>query len=124
MSTHAKTGSKGFSSYIPGIKLITDYERSWWRYDIVAALSLWAILVPQAMAYAQLAGVPAVGDSIRDLEAARAAKASPILVKTGKGRASVKALRRREEFRGIPVFEDLAAFANDLLHGDRTQRQS
>ena len=46
--------------FVPGTKLITDYERSWWRPDIIAALSLWAILVPQAMAYAQLAGVPAV----------------------------------------------------------------
>jgi SulP family sulfate permease len=57
---HNDTGNKGFSDYVPGIKLITDYDRSWWRPDILAALSLWAILVPQAMAYAQLAGVPAV----------------------------------------------------------------
>jgi len=46
--------------YIPGIKLFTDYETSWWRPDIIAALSLWAILIPQSLAYAQLAGVPAV----------------------------------------------------------------
>jgi len=46
--------------FIPGIALITDYEASWWRPDIIAAMSLWAVLVPQAMAYAQLAGVPAV----------------------------------------------------------------
>jgi SulP family sulfate permease len=46
--------------YIPGIKLFTDYETSWWRPDIIAAMSLWAILVPQSMAYAKLAGVPAV----------------------------------------------------------------
>lgn len=46
--------------HIPGIGLLTDYEASWWRPDILAALSLWAVLVPQAMAYAQLAGVPAV----------------------------------------------------------------
>jgi SulP family sulfate permease len=46
--------------YIPGVSLITDYESSWWRPDILAALSLWAVLIPQTMAYAQLAGVPSV----------------------------------------------------------------
>ena len=38
----AGTTAKGFSDYVPGIRLITDYERSWWRYDTLAALSLWA----------------------------------------------------------------------------------
>ncbi len=60
MSVGTDTAGKAFTDYVPGIKLVTDYERSWWRSDTVAALSLWAILVPQAMAYAQLAGVPAV----------------------------------------------------------------
>ena len=46
--------------HVPGIALFTDYEASWWRPDILAAMSLWAVLIPQAMAYAQLAGVPAV----------------------------------------------------------------
>ena len=46
--------------YVPGIRLVTDYESSWWRPDILAALSLWAVLIPQSMAYAQLAGVPSV----------------------------------------------------------------
>jgi sulfate permease, SulP family len=58
MAENART--KTWTGYVPGIQLITGYERSWWRFDIVAALSLWAILVPQAMAYAQLAGVPPV----------------------------------------------------------------
>jgi D-glycero-D-manno-heptose 1,7-bisphosphate phosphatase len=35
-----------------------------------------------------LAGVPAVGDSVRDLQAAHAVGARPILVLTGKGRAT------------------------------------
>jgi SulP family sulfate permease len=46
--------------YVPGITLLTDYESSWWKPDTLAALSLWAVLIPQSMAYAQLAGVPAV----------------------------------------------------------------
>ncbi len=46
--------------YVPGTRLFTDYETTWWRPDILAAMSLWAILVPQSLAYAKLAGVPAV----------------------------------------------------------------
>ena len=46
--------------YVPGVALLTDYESSWWRPDTLASLSLWAVLIPQSMAYAQLAGVPAV----------------------------------------------------------------
>lgn len=38
---------------------LSGYERDWWKADLFASLSLWAILVPQAMAYALLAGVPA-----------------------------------------------------------------
>ncbi len=56
-----KQGSPSIiKKYVPGIKLFTDYETSWWRPDILAAMSLWAILVPQSLAYAKLAGVPAV----------------------------------------------------------------
>ena len=36
------------------------YERSWLRSDLVAGVVLAAILVPQGMAYAELAGLPAV----------------------------------------------------------------
>ena len=36
------------------------YERRWLRADLVAGLVLAAILVPQGMAYAELAGLPAV----------------------------------------------------------------
>ncbi|MGH8687553.1 MAG: D-glycero-beta-D-manno-heptose 1,7-bisphosphate 7-phosphatase [Burkholderiales bacterium] len=58
-----------------------------------------------------LEGVPMVGDSLRDLEAAAAAGARPVLVLTGKG-------RRTRDGGGLPpgteVFPDLAAFAATL----------
>lgn len=66
-----------------------------------------------------LSGVHAVGDSLRDVEAARAAKALPVLVKTGKGMQNSKLLSASEDFGDVPVFEDLAAFANDLLRNTR-----
>ena len=46
--------------WVPGIRLLRSYERGWLRADLVAGVVLAAILVPQGMAYAQLAGLPAV----------------------------------------------------------------
>src|SRR6478735_6072178 len=46
--------------WMPGLTTLRHYERSWLRSDLVAGIVLAAILVPQGMAYAELAGVPAV----------------------------------------------------------------
>ncbi|MET0276407.1 MAG: SulP family inorganic anion transporter, partial [Acidimicrobiia bacterium] len=46
--------------YVPGIRAVRTYEKGWVRADVIAGLVLAAILVPQGMAYAQLAGLPAV----------------------------------------------------------------
>lgn len=59
-----------------------------------------------------LTGVPVVGDSLRDVQAAQLAGASPILVKTGNGQ---KTLTETNELNGVPVFEDLAAVADNIL---------
>ncbi len=61
---------------------------------------------------ADLAGVPAVGDSLRDLQAAEAVGASPMLVLTGKGR---KTQGDPELPPGTPVFADLAAAVAHIL---------
>jgi high affinity sulfate transporter 1 len=49
-----------FPHHVPGLVLLRHYRRSWLRFDLVAGLILAAILVPQGMAYAELAGLPAV----------------------------------------------------------------
>jgi len=59
-----------------------------------------------------LTDVPVIGDSLRDLEAARAVGARPLLVKTGKGQ---RALTTGEGLDGVPVYADLAAAVNDLV---------
>lgn len=59
-----------------------------------------------------LEGIIAVGDKLSDVEAARAAGASPVLVRTGYGRRHVEA---GEVPAGVPVYDDLAAVADDLL---------
>src|SRR6476660_90009 len=49
-----------FDRWVPGIAAAHAYRRKWLRADIVAGLVLAAIIVPQGMAYAELAGLPAV----------------------------------------------------------------
>ncbi len=61
-----------------------------------------------------LTGVPAIGDSLRDLQAARTAGAQPILVKTGKGKRTL-ASAQPEELEDVPVFNNLAEVAEMLL---------
>ncbi|HET6847625.1 MAG TPA: sulfate permease [Gaiellales bacterium] len=46
--------------WFPGVGMLRSYERAWVRDDVVAGCVLVALLVPQGMAYAQLAGMPAV----------------------------------------------------------------
>ncbi len=60
-----------------------------------------------------LDGVPAVGDSLRDLQAAAAAGATPILVRTGNGQRTERALPKA--LANIAVFDDLAAAAAELV---------
>ena len=45
---------------VPGVGMLRTYRRKWLRADLIAGLVLAAILVPQGMAYAELAGLPPV----------------------------------------------------------------
>lgn len=58
-------------------------------------------------------GVPVIGDSLRDLEAAAAVGAMPILVRTGRGRSTES--RLHGSLANIAVYDDLAAAAAGLL---------
>jgi D-glycero-D-manno-heptose 1,7-bisphosphate phosphatase len=62
-----------------------------------------------------LTGVPCVGDSLRDLQAAQAVGAQPILVLSGKGE---KTLREGNFPSNTVIFPDLAFAAAALLAGD------
>lgn len=61
---------------------------------------------------ADLRGVPAVGDALRDIQAAQAVGARPILVRTGKGHSTVV---RGEGLAGVEIYYDLAAVTDALL---------
>jgi SulP family sulfate permease len=45
---------------LPNLARLRRYERSWLRYDVLAGVTVAAYLVPQVMAYAEVAGLPAV----------------------------------------------------------------
>ena len=59
-----------------------------------------------------LQGVPAIGDSLRDIQAAQRAGATPLLVKSGKGFGTVS----HPDFDpAVPVFNDLYSAVDHLL---------
>ena len=45
---------------VPGLAAVASYDRRWLPKDVVAGLVLSALLVPQGMAYAELAGLPPI----------------------------------------------------------------
>lgn len=61
-----------------------------------------------------LTGVYVLGDCERDVLAAHAVSARPVLVRTGKGR---RTLRKSKLVSDVTVFDDLAAFTDALLEG-------
>ena len=46
--------------WMPGLRALRTYERSWLPRDLVAGVVLVTLLVPQGMAYAELAGLPPI----------------------------------------------------------------
>ncbi|MGH9086021.1 MAG: SulP family inorganic anion transporter [Acidimicrobiales bacterium] len=43
---------------LPGLGVLRHYQRAWLRADLAAGLTVGAMLIPQSMAYAELAGLP------------------------------------------------------------------
>jgi len=53
-----KTQENRLDQYLPILKWLPRYDRSWLRADIIAGLTLWGLVVPEAMAYAGVANLP------------------------------------------------------------------
>ncbi|MFD0415651.1 SulP family inorganic anion transporter, partial [Streptomyces sp. NPDC127108] len=53
-------GLKSLVGAVPGVRAVTTYRREWLVKDLTAGLVLTTLLVPQGMAYAELAGLPAI----------------------------------------------------------------
>jgi high affinity sulfate transporter 1 len=59
MSEHGR-GVVRMLGLVPGLRAISSYRREWLAKDIVAGVVLTTLLVPQGMAYAELAGLPPI----------------------------------------------------------------
>lgn len=61
MSVHAPVEAKppsGVARYIPILQWLPKYQGNYLGHDAIAGLTVWALLVPEAVAYAAVAGVP------------------------------------------------------------------
>ena len=59
MSEHAR-GVMSLFRLVPGLRTVRSYRREWLAKDVVAGVVLTTLLVPQGMAYAELAGLPPI----------------------------------------------------------------
>jgi SulP family sulfate permease len=48
------------ADWVPGLRLFIAYDRSFWRHDLTAGLAVTLILIPSAIAYADLAKCPPI----------------------------------------------------------------
>jgi high affinity sulfate transporter 1 len=53
-------GRGGLFRVLPGLQAVSTYQRAWLAKDVVAGVVLTTLLVPQGMAYAELAGLPPI----------------------------------------------------------------
>lgn len=60
MTTTGRRRSGGLRQFMPGLDVAATYQKSWFGKDVVAGIVLATLLVPQGMAYAELAGLPPI----------------------------------------------------------------
>ena len=53
-------GAAWLRRVVPGVADLVQYRRSWVRPDLLAGVAVWAVLVPQGLAYGELAGLSPV----------------------------------------------------------------
>ena len=58
MTLQAEETPTGLARYVPILSWLPQYQRGWLRIDLVAGLTASAVVIPQAMAYASIAGLP------------------------------------------------------------------
>ena len=59
-SDRENAGAGGALRWLPGLRVLRQYERSWLRHDVAAGLVLTTVLVPVGVAYAEASGVPGI----------------------------------------------------------------
>jgi high affinity sulfate transporter 1 len=58
--TNSKKDSYSLNKFIPLLSWISRYRLGWLQNDLIAGFTVWALMVPTALAYAGIAGVPPV----------------------------------------------------------------
>lgn len=55
-------GSRSLKQFVPLWDWLSHYQPAWLRHDLIAGLTVWAVMVPTALAYTGIAGVhPVIG---------------------------------------------------------------
>ncbi|MCK4901506.1 MAG: SulP family inorganic anion transporter, partial [Anaerolineales bacterium] len=57
-TTATKKQKSALQRYVPILEWLPKYDRKFLTVDLIAGLSVWALMVPQALGYAGVAGVP------------------------------------------------------------------
>ncbi len=57
-SPNTSTRGGWLGKYFPIWAWLPAYQRSWLGLDVIAGLTVWVLVIPEAVAYAQIAGVP------------------------------------------------------------------
>src|SRR5512136_2317711 len=57
-SAQASQRANGLMRFLPILAWLPRYDRAWLTIDVIAGLTLWGMVVPEAMAYAGIAGLP------------------------------------------------------------------
>ena len=52
--------ASGLGRFVPGLRLLSNYQGAWLKGDLAAGLSVAAVALPVGIAYSDLAGVPPV----------------------------------------------------------------
>jgi high affinity sulfate transporter 1 len=60
MSPRKGAAPKGWRRWLPGLRVLREYEVAWLSHDILAGLVLTTMLVPVGIAYAVASGVPGI----------------------------------------------------------------
>ena len=60
ITTRALTARTAARRLLPILGWLPLYRRDWLLPDVLAGLAIWAVMVPEGMAYAGIVGVPAI----------------------------------------------------------------
>lgn len=57
---NSPSGWQRLTGWVPGLRLYSEYQRSWLSGDLTAGLVVALVVIPSAIAYADLASCPPV----------------------------------------------------------------